>query len=359
MKKTFFEVYGKAPEARASAPGRVNLLGEHTDYNDGLVLPVALAARTEVSVAHKDGHSFRLYSDELGECSEFSMAAPPPSRFATYVYGCLHEFSDSFGAVPSLEMHISSTVPIGAGLSSSAALEVATLRVLCALMEIPVDGVLIAQMAQRAEVRYAKVNCGIMDQMASSLALPSMMLFLDTRTLERELIAFPPLATLLVLHSGVDRSLAATAYNQRREECQRAARRLGIESLRDATLEAIGELPDPLGRRVRHVVTENARVLAAVASGQASCLGELMSASHRSLRDDYEVSTLQLDALVGLLQDHPAVFGAKLTGAGFGGACVALCHADVEQTIAQSVLEQYSSLGGTGYVLAPLTDSRG
>lgn len=356
MKTTFSDVFGRSPQACASAPGRVNLLGEHTDYNDGLVLPVALAARTHISAARSDGPSFRVHSDELGECSEFSLEVPPRSRFAAYVYGCLHEFSDEFGAIPALDMHIRSTVPIGAGLSSSAALEVATLRALCALMEIQADGVLIAQMAQRAEVRYANVKCGIMDQMASSLAMESMMLFLDTRTLDQQLIPVPPFSELLVLHSGVERSLAATAYNQRREECRQAAQRIGIESLRDATLESIAGLPEPLGRRVRHVITENARVLAAVKSGQASRLGELMNGSHRSLRDDYEVSTNQLNILVRFLQDHPSVFGAKLTGAGFGGACVALCHADSALSVAGTVLEQYAGLGGAGYLLAPLTD---
>lgn len=349
--------FGKPPQASASAPGRVNLLGEHTDYNDGLVLPVALAARTHVSVARNDGTAFRLYSEELGEWSDFSLGEPPLSHFAAYVYGCLHEFADEFGAIPALDMLITSTVPIGAGLSSSAALEVATLRALCALMEVPADGVLIAQMAQRAEVQYAKVKCGILDQMASSLALDSMMLFLDTRTLDRQLIPFPPLSELLVLHSGVNRSLAGTAYNQRREECRLAAQLLGIATLRDATLESIVELPEPLGRRVRHVITENARVLAAVESGQASRLGELMNGSHRSLRDDYEVSTNQLNILVRFLQDHPSVFGAKLTGAGFGGACVALCHAGAALSVARTVLEQYARLGGAGYLLAPNVQS--
>jgi galactokinase len=248
-------------------------------------------------------------------------------------------------------------VPMGVGLSSSAALEVATLRALRELLGLSIDDVEIAQLAQRAEIDYAGVNCGIMDQMASSLADTQSMLFLDTRSFERRLLPIPAGTELLVVDSGLSRSLAASAYNQRRAECEQAAQQLGVASLRDVTQpEAVERLPEPLRRRARHVVTENARVLRAVDGGEAIVFGELMNASHASLRDDYEVSVPPLDHLVALLQAHEAVHGARLTGAGFGGACVALCRESEAGRVGREIVEQYRQAGHTGCVLVPAVE---
>ena len=245
-------------------------------------------------------------------------------------------------------------MPIGVGLSSSAALEVATLRCLRKLLDLPLDDVQIAQIAQRAEIEYAGVRCGIMDQMASSLADTSRALLLDTRSLERRFVPLPAGSGVLVLDSGIARSLAASGYNQRRAECEQAAQLLGVTSLRDVeTVAQLGSLPERLQRRARHVVTENARVLQAVKCRSPQEFGELMNASHASLRDDYEVSTAGLDKLVALLQAHEAVFGARLTGAGFGGACVALCRTDAVQAIARDVLASYQLVGQAGKQLVP------
>ncbi|MEO8654207.1 MAG: galactokinase, partial [Ramlibacter sp.] len=179
-------------------------------------------------------------------------------------------------------------------------------------------------------------------------------LLLDTRSLERRFVELPPASSVLVIDSGVARSLAASGYNQRRAECEQAARLLGVASLRDIDdVHRLRELPEPLLRRSRHVVTENARVLQAVACTTATSFGELMNASHASLRDDYEVSTPELDRLVALLQAHPAVYGARLTGAGFGGACVALCREHELHEVAEAVLAQYAAAGHKGTVLVP------
>ncbi|MDB5868947.1 MAG: galK [Polaromonas sp.] len=350
----FEDVYGAAPEAEAGAPGRVNLLGEHTDYNDGFVLPVAIPQQTQVAMRRSSQPDFSLHAAELGTAVRFTLDQPPAEHFASYVLGCLVLVRDRGILVPPLDIHVASSVPIGVGLSSSAALEVATLRCLRQLLALALDDVLIAQLAQRAEIEFAGVRCGIMDQMASSLADTGRALLLDTRTLERRFVPLPPDSSVLVLDSGIARSLAASGYNERRAECEQAARLLGVASLRDvANVDQLAGLPERLLRRARHVVTENARVLEAVNSARPQAFGELMNASHASLRDDYEVSTPGLDTLVALLQRQAGVFGARLTGAGFGGACVALCQAGKEREVAQAVLAAYRQAGGTGRQLVP------
>lgn len=351
---SFESVFGELPEVTAQAPGRVNLLGEHTDYNDGYVLPIAIPQETHVSMRRNGKGSYVLYAESLDSRVHFSLGKPPEEHFATYVYGCLMEARAIGIEVPPLDIHIQSDVPIGVGLSSSAALEVATLRALRALGGERLDDVSIAQLAQRAEIEYAGVRCGIMDQMASSLADTCSALFLDTRTLERRLVPLPPVSAILVLDSGVPRVLAGSGYNQRRAECEEAARLLGVPALRDIhDVEIADVLPEPLRSRVRHVVSENARVLRAADCNNAEEFGNLMNASHASLRDDYQVSVPALDQLVALLQAHPEVYGARLTGAGFGGACVALCVPQALQEIAGLVLHDYAQAGFQGRVLVP------
>jgi galactokinase len=225
-------------EVVAEAPGRVNLLGEHTDYNDGYVLPVAIAQTTRVTMRRGTGDHCELRAATLGESARFTLDAPPAAAFARYVYGCLVEARAAGIKVPPLVIEVDSMVPMGVGLSSSAALEVATLRALRSLLGAPLDDVQIAQLAQRAEIEHAGVRCGIMDQMASSLASTDRALFLDTRTLERRLVPLPVHSTVLVLDSGITRALAGSGYNQRRAECEQAARLLGVPALRDANDDA-------------------------------------------------------------------------------------------------------------------------
>ena len=341
--RSFRDVFGVDPEATATAPGRVNMLGEHTDYNDGYVLPTPIPRVTTVEVAPSPDAGHHLYAAQLDAAVDYAPGAELPQGFAPYVLGCLLVLAEHGHDSGPLCVRIDSEVPIGAGLSSSAALEVAVLRAVRSLRALPIDDVELALMAQQAEIRYAGVRVGIMDQMAASLAQPGEMLFLDTRTLERALLPFPAGSEFLVIDSGIPRSLAGSAYNQRREECEAAAAALGIPALRDvAGLAAIEQLPEPLKRRARHVYTENARVLEASRGVSAARFGELMNASHASLRDDFEVSVAGLDALVELLAAHADVFGARLTGAGFGGACVALVAAGRQQAVADAVLAAYS-----------------
>ena len=299
---------------------------------------------------------FSVYSADLDDAAQFTLAKVPGKQFARYVYGCLKEAEAQGARIPPLNICVTSAVPMEVGLSSSAALEVATLRALRKLLGLPFDDVEIARLAQRAEIRHAGVNCGILDQMASSLLTAGKMLFLDTRTLDRRLLPLPDGSEILVIDSGQTRSLASSEYNQRRAACEEAARRLGVAALRDIKSSAgLESLPEPLRRRARHVVCENARVLQAARGATATRMGELMNASHRSLRDDYEVSTPVLDTLVELMQAESVTYGAKLTGAGFGGACVALCEAGSATDAARDILTAYENAGYSGKLLVPTT----
>lgn len=350
----FQQIFGAAPETQASAPGRVNLLGEHTDYNDGFVLPTAIPQSTTVHLGFSLDAQHHFYSQELDELVSISDHDSTPQGFASYIFGCIRLLEQEGHTIPPVNLHLRSTVPIGSGLSSSAALEVGTLRGLRALLKLPIDDVRIAQLGQQAEIQYAGVQCGIMDQMASSLADTEHMLFLDTRTLERRVMPFPAGAEILIIDSGVPRTLAGSGYNQRRAECEEAARLLGVQALRDVSdPQAVETLPEPLRRRARHVITENNRVLEVLEGVSTQRFGELMNASHTSLRDDYEVSVTALDTLVTMLVETPGVFGARLTGAGFGGACVALVASRQARAIAQNVIERYNRAGYLGRILVP------
>lgn len=352
FRQAFEREFGCEPDAVSSAPGRVNLLGEHTDYNEGFVLPTTIPQRTSVAIARSRDGKYRLHSAQVDERVEYAIDETPPRSFASYIHGCLEGLRELGVIVPALCVHVDSDVPVGAGLSSSAALEVAVLRAVRELLDLDLDDIGIAYLAQQAEIRHVGVRCGIMDQMASSLGEPSRMLFLDTRSLERRLLPLPAQAQLVVLDSGVPRTLAGSGYNERREQCEAAARQLGVHALRDVVEPArAAELPSPLDRRARHVITENARVLAAIEGITADRFGELMNASHASLRDDYDVSTIELDALVAALQSQPDVYGARLTGAGFGGACVALVREGRGAEVSTKALEAYSSLGYRGLAL--------
>lgn len=339
----FHKVFGQPAQASGRAPGRVNLLGEHTDYNQGLVMPLAIPRHVRVQVARSPDTQHRFHSEQLQQDVAYEDGQQAPEGFALYLHGCIEALRGSGHAVPALCVHVDSDVPIGSGLSSSAALEVATLRALRELLGLSIDDEAIARLAHLAETRHAGVNCGILDQMACSLADTDRMLFLDTRSMQRRLVPLPADAAVLIIDSGESRSLAGSGYNQRRAECEEAARLLGLTSLRELEqVPAEGTLPANLQRRARHVFTENARVSAAAAGVDASRFGELMNGSHASLSADYEVSTPALDALAGALQRDPDVHGAKLTGAGFGGACVALVKSGRTQAAAERVMAAFA-----------------
>jgi len=247
LRNGFLAAFGYAPEAVASAPGRVNLLGEHTDYNDGFVLPIALAQQTTVSLGHAVGKEFTLRSEGFARPLRFRLDRRPDEPFGRYVFGCIQEVARRGHAIPPLDIHVGSELPMGVGLSSSAALEVATLRALRRFLGVAIDDVEIARMAQRAEIDHAGVRSGILDRMASSLADPAHALFVDARTLEARLWSLPAGTAVLVIDSGVPRSRVPSKVGERRSKCEEACARLGVASLRDVRrLATVESLPEPL-----------------------------------------------------------------------------------------------------------------
>jgi galactokinase len=284
---------------------------------------------------------------------EYADGGEPQPGYGRYVHGCIEVLRDEEGAaITPCCVAIRSSVPIGAGLSSSAALEVAVLRALRQHYGLRFGDTLLARYAQRAEIEYAGVHCGILDQMAVSVGQPGKMLFLDTRTLESQLLPLPQGSELAIFDSGVPRSLAASGYNERRRECEAAAAALGVGSLRDVEhADQVESLPSPLRERARHVISENRRVLEAAQGVSAQRFGELMLESHRSLRDDYAVSIAALDALVECVMAQPGAYGCKLTGAGFGGACVALLASDSNRALRSTALQAYAGRGYCGRIL--------
>jgi galactokinase len=348
----FARLFGRTPDVGSEAYGRVNLIGEHTDYNDGFVLPTSIPQSTIAAFARRNDHGVRVWSGELSPddvLEEFELGAESPRRsWIDYVQGVAQALARAGFRVDGFDLALRSTVPLGSGLSSSAALQVAILRGLRDLFGLVLDDVTLAKLGQRAEVDFVGAPVGIMDQMASSLAQPGVALFIDTRSLAYEQVHLPAETELAVINSGVAHNHAAGDYRTRRAECERAAEALGVKALRDVGLEALDRvmlLPDPINRRARHVITENQRVLDAVAAmrrGDAIELGRLFSASHASQRDDYAVSVPEVDLLVGLAETEPAVLGARLTGGGFGGSIVALVRLGEARGVAARVAAEYA-----------------
>ncbi|GAA6761977.1 MULTISPECIES: galactokinase [Thermus] len=340
------EVFGVLPEASAKAPGRVNLLGEHTDYQEGYVLPTPLPYVTQVEAGRAEGR-VEAYSENLKELRARPLQSGPQGDFLDYLLGVVWALREAGHPVPGARFYVKSQVPMGAGLSSSAALEVAALKALRALYRLPLSDLEVALLSQKAEVEYVGVRCGLMDQMAASLGEVGKALFLDTKTLAHENLPLPPGSQVVVLDLGLKRRLAEAGYNERRLEAEEAARRLGVPSLRQVQdLCLVESLPAPLDKRARHIVSENLRVLRGVEAlrrGDARGFGELMTQSHRSLSRDYEVSLPELDALVEAALQAGA-YGAKLTGAGFGGAVVALVPETGLESFRQALLQRFPGL---------------
>ncbi|MGH9186459.1 MAG: galactokinase, partial [Acidimicrobiales bacterium] len=329
--------FGSPPTGCWAAPGRLNLVGEHTDYNDGFVLPFALARRTVVAAAAVHEPRWAVWSERAAETVEFGIDQLAPGAvegWAGYVAGVVWSLRNAGYDVGGARLVVSSDVPVGAGLSSSAALECAVLAALADLssLDVPLDER--PRLAQQAEIDYVGVPCGIMDQTAATLCRPGHGLFLDCRTLAYEHVALDPTIdglAVLVIDTRASHRLVTGEYAVRRRQCEAAATALGVRALRDASPTDIDRLDDAvLRRRARHVVTENDRVLEVVArlrAGDVASIGPLLTASHESLRDDFEVSSPELDAAVDAALGAGAI-GARMTGAGFGGCALALVGAD-------------------------------
>ncbi len=340
------------------APGRVNLIGEHTDYNDGFVLPAAIDRDVLMAVRPHGGRTVTLVSLDFEGVSTFSLdeiGYDPAQPWSNYLRGVCFVLEEAGFHLRGADVIFGGDVPIGSGLSSSAALEVATATAFLSLAEYDVPGEEIARLCQRAENEFVGTRCGIMDQFISALGEADRALLIDCRTLAHRSIPVPPGVKLVVGDTGVRRGLVSSEYNTRRGQCEEGVAILqtvlpGITALRDVTPEQLAThkalLPEMVYRRCRHVVTEDARVLQAVGAMEAGdllTLGRLLNASHESLRDDYEVSCRELDTMVEIARRQPGVYGARMTGAGFGGCTISLVAAEHADAFVAAVAPAYEA----------------
>ena len=351
--QAFRERFGGDPEAIVQAPGRVNLIGEHTDYNDGFVLPLALERATYLALRRRDDTKIVVRSLEKGEAA-FDVTALRRARgWAEYLKGVAWVLQEDGYPLSGWEGVLSSDVPAGAGLSSSAALELATMQAFSFSSGFLWEPKRMAQLAQRAENDWVGANTGIMDQLISASAEAGSALLIDCRSLETWSVPIPPGTAVVVMDTMTRHSHVDSGYNERRRQCEEAAAFFGVPALRDVTPELFrereAELPEPVRRRARHVVTEDARTEAAaqaMRAGNAERLGQLMNESHLSMRDDFEISSAELDTMVEFAQAEEGCFGARMTGGGFAGCAVALLREAAVEAFREHVAQRYQKATG-------------
>lgn len=349
------------PAVVYEAPGRVNLIGEFTDYNDGFVLPAALRFSTRIHAAPRPDRMLSVRSENFGESREFDLDDPRPEaggHWSDYVCGVAVALQQSGLALRGADLMIRGDVPVGAGLSSSAPLEVATARALLGISGLSLDPTQLARLCQRAENEFVGMQCGIMDQFVACRGAPGEALMLDCRSLDYRLVRLPPQACIVICNTMVHHELARSEYNQRRRECMAGVEHLAralrsVTALRDVTvaeLEQCGSgLSGPVFRRCRHVVNENERVqqaCSALEAGNLRKFGDLMRASHLSLRDDFEASCRELDLLVAIAGELPGVYGSRMTGGGFGGCTVNLLQRESADAFCEIVQREYRKTTG-------------
>jgi galactokinase len=362
--------FGRAPTV-SRGPGRVNLIGEHTDYNDGFVMPAALEFATLTAASRRPDRRLQIYSMIMDETREFDLDSPPagPSGdWSDYVLGVALMLEGSGRTLSGADLIIWSDVPIGAGLSSSAALEVSCAHALLTESGLPFDPIEIAQLCQRAENDFVGMRCGVMDQYISCCGVAGHALLIDCRSLESRHVAIAPNLRLLIANSRVRHQHAGGEYNLRREACEEGVRLLSrylgpIRALRDVTPKQLEskrrKLPELIYRRCRHIVTENARVLEAeraLEAGDFVACGRAMNASHVSMRDDFEITCPEVDMLAGLAQNVKGVYGSRMTGGGFGGCTISLIEASAIDKASQMLTDGYRIAMGRDvdiYVCAP------
>jgi len=351
----FIERFGTAPDLIVRAPGRVNLIGEHTDYNDGFVLPMAINRAVYIALRPRQDMRIIIRSLEQSHITDFALDDIEHTNegWSEYVKGMAFMLHEAGYRLNGWEGVLSSDVPVGSGLSSSAALEMAVGCAFSALSRFPYDGVEMAKLGQKTENEWVGANTGIMDQMISANGRAGNALLIDCRDLSMQAIPLPEDTAVIIMDTMTRHSHTDSGYNDRRESCERAAAFFGASHLRDVTLnqfiENASELDYITRRRARHIITENQRVLdaaQAMKAGDAATLGTLMIASHDSLRDDFEVTNDALDTMAQIAQTQPGCFGARMTGGGFGGCAVALVEDDAAEAFALAVATQYEEETG-------------
>jgi galactokinase len=356
----FDKLYGARPRIY-SAPGRVNLIGEHTDYNEGFVMPAAIDFSTCVAVSPRNDRSIVIQSDQFSGKAELDLDRPPKQgrrHWSDYPFGVAIKLEEAGHRLNGANLLVKGNVPIGSGLSSSAAIEVATALALLDNSNASIDRLALAKICQKAENEFVGARSGIMDQFIACFAEKDYAIMLDCRSLESTPLPLPADAKLVVCNTMIKHELASGEYNQRREECEAGVRILArhlpnVTSLRDVTADDLehlrSELPEIIYQRCRHVVTENDRVLRAadaLRSGDLLLFGKLMDESHRSLRDDYQVSCKELDLMVEFANEVEGVFGARMTGGGFGGCTINLVASDRVDAFKQYVAPRYAEAVG-------------
>lgn len=349
-------VYGTAATLVAAAPGRVNLIGEHTDYNDGYVLPMAIDRAVVMAAVPRDDQQVRLWSVNFGQEAEFSLheiTRDSQASWSNYVRGIAWVLQKAGYPLRGMDAVIVGDVPIGAGLSSSAAIETVAAYIFERLSGFSLTGPERARLCQQAENEFVGMRCGIMDQFVASLGQRDHALFIDCRDLHFRHVPLPEGVAIAVCDTHVSRDLVSSAYNTRRAECEQGAQLLGVRALRDVSLRTFQEkergLPEPIRRRCRHVISENERVLRAMEAlerGDVQTAGALINESHESLRDDYEVSCKELDVMVAAARAVEGVYGARMTGAGFGGCTVNLVAAEAVEAFRRRVAATYREVTG-------------
>lgn len=355
----FNDKFGYAAEYTIQAPGRVNLIGEHTDYNDGFVLPCAIDYQTVIACSKRDDRLVRVIAADYDNQEDtFSLDEPimthPDQMWSNYVRGVVKHLQKRNSAFNGVDMVISGDVPQGAGLSSSASLEVAVGTVFQQLYHLPLDGADIAVNGQEAENQFVGCNCGIMDQLISALGKKDHAMLLDCRTLGTRPVPMPEDVAVIIINSNFRRNLVGSEYNTRRQQCETGARFFTQTSLRDVDINQFkaveNELDPMVAKRVRHVLTENARTLEAadaLAKGDLKRMGELMAESHASMRDDFEITVPPIDQLVEIVKESIGTRGGvRMTGGGFGGCVVALVPLDLVDTVKAAVDDQYEAKTG-------------
>jgi galactokinase len=339
------------------APGRVNLIGEHTDYNDGFILPCAIGPATMVAISKRHDNNVEVIAADFGDAGDqFGLELPLQRNieqpWADYVRGMISALQNAGYALSGAHIAIAGNLPKGAGLSSSASLEVAVGKAMSALADIDIDNTRLAQIAQRAECDFVGTQCGIMDQLISAQGKAGHALLIDCRSLGLNDAPVPADVAIMIVHSGVTRGLVDGHYNARRRQCEAAATRMGVAALRDATLDmlAAASLDAVTKMRARHVITENQRTLDAadaLAKSDLATLGMLMAQSHTSMRDDFEITVPPVDALVAMLQKAIGTQGgARMTGGGFGGACVAVMPSAMVADVQAAITAEYRTPEG-------------
>ncbi len=344
--------FGQPPAFVVRAPGRVNLIGEHTDYNDGFVLPMAIDRAVWIALRPRQDGQVVVHSLDLDRSATFALAdlRREDAGWAEYVKGVAWALQEDGYGLAGWEGELAGDVPRGAGLSSSAAVELATARAFQVVSGFPWDPPVMAKLGQKAENQWVGMNCGIMDQMISAAGEADHALLIDCRSLATTSVPLPPRTVVVILDTATRRGLVDSAYNERRAQCEAAARYFAVPALRDVNIERFlaeaGGLDDVTMRRARHVISENARTLAAAEAmqrGDAVELGRLMDASHVSMRDDFEISGPALNIMVACAQEEPGCYGARMTGGGFAGCAVALVQADLAQVFAANVAARYAA----------------